>query len=147
MKKDTIASVLFVVAIPGYVACFLRHICMCGHLAHFEGSRWWLELVGDGAWFIPLTMSFILGVSSRGRRSRIVAWLAVVLLLSRSLLASGGGFCAMFPELPALFLGAGLAFRQFFTSQSAELAVSEGSEEKSPRTGLSEIEDGELGQS
>ena len=111
-SRATVACVLYLLAVPGYVTCFLRHICMCGHLAHVEGSGWWWELASDSVWFGPLVAASLFGLTAGVRRARLVGVMGLVLLGSRCLLASGGGYCALMLELPALLLGCWHATRQ-----------------------------------
>jgi len=102
---------MYLLAVPGFVVCFFRHICMCGHMAHIGSSEKQWELAGDATWFVPMIVAGVLGVSCEERQPRIIALVALVLLASRFLLRSGGGGLAIFPELPGLLLGVWYAVR------------------------------------
>lgn len=86
---------------------------MCGHLAHFHAEEWWMQIAFDAIWISLLLISVVLGFLSRNGRCYRIAAIGLVLLLSRGLLHSGGGYCMLFPELPALVTGVVLALRHF----------------------------------
>ncbi|MGL4419227.1 MAG: hypothetical protein ACRCZF_01055 [Gemmataceae bacterium] len=121
MKRSTVTCVAYLLAVPGFVACFLRHLCMCGHLAHVEGPQWVWEFASDAPWFFSLITTAVFGLVSGVRQPRWLGVIAVVLLGSRCLLASGGGYCGIFPELPLLLLGCWLAVRHLMVSGRANL--------------------------
>ena len=75
VKKRMRAIAIFtLLAIPPYIVCFLRHICMAGHIHHPPYS--WREYMNDLLWIIIFSIVIVLSRKVRAKR-RIFFSLAV----------------------------------------------------------------------
>lgn len=99
-RKDTrrlIVSAAILVAVPCYIFCGLHHICMAGHMKHppYPTLAW----LNDGSWIAAMVIAAVLSWNSNLRLRRSALAILALLLTSRLLLGSGGGFFFLI-ELP-----------------------------------------------
>ena len=92
--------------IPGDIWCGMKHICMDGHLYHKEMPKWWLY--ADFIWVAVFVAAAIAVLRSDMSHRFIPFSLLLFLVLSRMLLASGGGVLILL-EFPMMLYLAILA--------------------------------------
>jgi hypothetical protein len=92
------SSILALVGCPGFVFCFMLHICMAGHMRHPPYPVW--HYISDFVWLISYLLAGILAISSNITCRKSYSFVLLFLCLSRLLGSGGGGFIIF--ELPAL---------------------------------------------
>ena len=98
-KRSLEFACLTLIGIPGYVWCGITHVCIDGHLYHAEMPRWWLYC--DFIWAAAFLAAAVSVLRSDVQVAFIPSVLLLLLVLSRLLLQSGGGYLFIF-ELPIM---------------------------------------------
>jgi HEAT repeat protein len=97
-RRRIITAIAILLAVPGYVICGLRHVCMAGHMQHPFSPLDWLHDVG---WLCAMAVAAVFCWRSNLRFKRSVFAGLLALACSRLLLGSGGGLLFLI-ELPVL---------------------------------------------
>jgi hypothetical protein len=94
-----VVGILTLAGTPSYVACFLWHICMDGHMQH--GPYPLYHWISDFWWMACFASVFVFSLKMNAKR-RVLSWAgSIFLILSRIGLGSGGGGNVLI-ELPLL---------------------------------------------
>lgn len=118
-----LSAVLVLIGSPGFVFCFMAHICMAGHMHHPPYPPW--HFYSDYIWQISYILAGVLAFRSNISFRHIFSILVLLLLLSRLVLGSGGGGLVIFeiPILTFLIINSirGLRFAAFDKTKASEI--------------------------
>jgi HEAT repeat protein len=98
-RRRIVTSIAILLAVPGYVICGLRHICMAGHMHHpvYPPIHW----LNDVFWLCAMAVAAVFCWKSNLRFKRSVFLGLIALAASRLLLGSGGSLLFLI-EIPIL---------------------------------------------
>lgn len=100
-KRIRAVGILTVLGTPFYIACFLSHVCMDGHMRHgpYGAAQWMNDLL----WMACFVAVGVISITLRARDKALFSIGSFLLVFSRLLAGSAGGTNEVI-ELPLLVL-------------------------------------------
>ena len=98
-KRNFYIHLLSLLSLPSYIWCAIKHVCMCGHMAHPPYSI--IDWVNDIFWITFMVAATVFAIKSTIKRKKVFISALILLIFSRLLLGSGGGLL-FYIELPLI---------------------------------------------
>ncbi len=100
-KRLKLIAILSLIGAPSYIACFMLHICMAGHMKH--PPYFWYDCISDWLWMFCYGCVMIFSFWLHAKRKWWFLLGSFFFIIFRFPLESMGG-CSVVIELPLLIV-------------------------------------------